>query len=329
MRELAGMRDLDAWYSHDDAASLGAELRRQHDGAAKTLEHAEVRARANDNVHELAKLTHVVEGEPRIVSDPPLVVPIAELERGGCVEARLREAFESYLRSLPSDRRVLLERFRYGDLARKVVGIGSVGRRCWIVLLLGRDEQDPLFLQVKEAQASVLEPFLGRSAFGSHARRIVEGQRLSQAAGDIFLGWARAQGDGDGGRDFYVRQLRDWKVSIDVERIKPARLATYARWCGATLAKAYARSGDRIAIAAYLGKGDSFDEAVAAFARAYAELNERDHATLRDAVRGGRLSATKASSSRRFRSLPQAIGSPADADAGWNTDDGSRDETRC
>jgi len=156
MRELAGMRDLDAWYAHDDAASLGAELRRQHDAAAKTLEHAQVRARANDNVHELAKLTHVVEGEPRIVSDPPLVVPIAELERGGCVEARRREAFGNYRRSLALDRRVLLERFRYGDLARKVVGIGSVGRRCWIVLLLGRDEQDPLFLQVKEARASVL-----------------------------------------------------------------------------------------------------------------------------------------------------------------------------
>jgi len=164
----------------------------------------------------------------------------------------------------------------------------------------GAGRARPTFPSSERGAGLVLEPFLGRSAFGSHARRIVEGQRLSQAAGDIFLGWARAQGDGDGGRDFYVRQLRDWKVSIDVERIKPARLATYARWCGATLAKAYARSGDRIAIAAYLGKGDSFDEAVAAFARAYAELNERDHATLRDAVRGGRLSATKASSFEAF-----------------------------
>ncbi len=184
------------------------------------------------------------------------------------------------------------------------------------MLLLGRDEQDPLFLQVKEAQASVLEPFLGRSAFGSHARRIVEGQRLSQAAGDIFLGWARAEGDGDAGRDFYVRQLRDWKVSIDVERIKPDGLATYARWCGATLARAHARSGDRIAIAAYLGKGDAFDGAVAAFARAYAELNERTTSHL--ATRCARVASPrrKACSPSRFRCLPQAIGGPSDADAG-------------
>jgi uncharacterized protein (DUF2252 family) len=245
-------------------------------------------------VRALAKLTHVVDDKPRIVSDPPLIVPIAELaDAHRDLEAGLRTIYRSYRRSLQRDRRGLLEGFRYGDLARKVVGIGSVGTRCWMLLLLGRDDRDPLFLQLKEAQASVLEPLLGRSTFSSHAQRVVEGQRLSQAASDIFLGWIRAE-DLDGAEhDFYVRQLRDWKVAIDVERIRPRGLSTYARWCGATLAKAHARSGDRIAIAAYLGKSDVFDRAVAAFATAYAELNERDHASLRRAVAEGRVAATE------------------------------------
>jgi uncharacterized protein (DUF2252 family) len=295
MRQLAELRDLDAWYSRVDADSLVAELRGQHEpGEVKTLERAVAWAHTNDSVRALAKLTHVVDDKPRIVSDPPLIVPIAELaDAHRDLEAGLRTIYRSYRRSLQRDRRGLLEGFRYGDLARKVVGIGSVGTRCWMLLLLGRDDRDPLFLQLKEAQASVLEPLLGRSTFSSHAQRVVEGQRLSQAASDIFLGWIRAE-DLDGAEhDFYVRQLRDWKVAIDVERIRPRGLSTYARWCGATLAKAHARSGDRIAIAAYLGKSDVFDRAVAAFATAYAELNERDHASLRCAVAEGRMAATE------------------------------------
>jgi uncharacterized protein (DUF2252 family) len=251
-------------------------------------------ARANDNVHAFAKLTHVVDGRPRIVSDPPLIVPIDELADGAHdLETELRAIFRGYGRSLQPDRRRLLEGFSYGDLARKVVGVGSVGTRCWILLLLGRDGEDPLFLQLKEAQASVLEPFLGRSPFASHAQRVVEGQRLSQASSDIFLGWTRAEDLDGAARDFYVRQLRDWKVSLEVETIRPDGLATYARWCGSTLARAHARSGDRVAIAAYLGKSDVFDRAVAAFASAYADLNERDHEALRSAVHDGRVAATE------------------------------------
>lgn len=295
MRELAERGELDAWYSRADTDSLVAELRGEHDaGGVKTLEREAARARMNDSAHELAKLTQLVDGEPQIVANPPLIVPIAELaDDSRELEAELRAIYRSYRRSLQPDRRRLLESFRYGDLAHKVVGIGSVGTRCWILLLLGRDEQDPLFLQLKEAQASVLEPLLGRSAFGSHAQRVVEGQRLSQAATDIFLGWTRAERLDGAPRDFYVRQLRDWKISIDVERIRPRGLAAYARWCGATLARAHARSGDRVAIAAYLGKSDAFDRAVSAFATAYAELNERDHASLRRAVQEGRVAATE------------------------------------
>ena len=295
MRRLGGMSNVDAWHASVDADSLVAALRREHERRpAKTVEREAARARLNDDLRALAKLTHLVDGEPRIVSDPPLLVPIAELADGTQdLEAELRRVLRSYRRSLEHDRRVLLDGFRFGDVARKVVGIGSVGTRCWIVLLLGRDDDDPLFLQVKEADASVLEPLLGRSSFASHAERVVEGQRLSQAAGDIFLGWTSAEDvDGDR-RDFYVRQLRDWKASIDLERILPRGLATYAWWCGSTLARAHARSGDRVAIAAYLGKGDLFDRALADFAAAYADVNERDHAALARAVREGRIAATE------------------------------------
>ena len=294
MRELAESAHLAVWYAHVDAESVASELREQHEPRdAKTVEHVAARARTNDSIRALAKLTRLVDGEPRIVSDPPLIVPIAELDDGTRdLEAELRSIFRSYRHSLQLDRRTLLEGFRYGDLARKVVGIGSVGTRCWILLLLGRDEQDPLFLQVKEAQASVLEPLLGRSPFASQAQRVVEGQRLSQAVSDIFLGWTRAD-EADGAHDYYVRQLRDWKVSIDVDRVLPDALATYARWCGSTLARAHARSGDRIAIAAYLGRGDSFDRALADFAAAYADLTERDHAAFAEAARAGSVRASE------------------------------------
>jgi uncharacterized protein (DUF2252 family) len=210
------------------------------------------------------------------------------------LESELRAAFRRYRRTLPRDLRALLDGFRSVDLARKVVGVGSVGTRCWVLLLLGRDERDPLFLQIKEADASVLEPLLGRSRFANHGRRVVEGQRLMQAASDIFLGWVRTEGTLDGEvRDFYVRQLWDWKSSVDIETIRPHGLAAYAVACGWTLARAHARSGDRIAIAAYLGKSDRFDHAIAAFAAAYADLNEKDHQALVDAVGSGRVRATE------------------------------------
>jgi uncharacterized protein (DUF2252 family) len=295
MRQLADTGDLAVWYSHADADSLTTELRDAHNArGADDLQQIAKRARTEDSGHELAKLTRLVEGELRFISAPPLIVPIAELGDGQRdLEAELRADYRVYRRSLERDRRVLLERYRYADLAHKVVGIGSVGTRCWVLLLLGRDEHDPLFLQLKEAKASVLEQFLGRSAFTNKAHRVVEGQRLSQAASDIFLGWTRVKEADGSSRDFYVRQLRDWKVSLDVDRIRPRGLATYARWCGATLARAHARSGDRVAIAAYLGKTDAFDQAVAAFANAYADLNERDHVSLRRAVHEGLIEATE------------------------------------
>jgi hypothetical protein len=263
------------------------------------LERSAAKAHGKDRFRALAKLTQEVDGEPRIVSDPPLVVPLADLVAGGGeavdeLEPRIRALFRGYRRSLPDDRRVLLERYRYGDLARKVVGIGSVGTSCWLLLMLGRDVSDPLFLQIKDAQASALEPLLGRSSFATNGRRVVEGQRLMQAAGDIFLGWTHIADDVDGGpHDCYVRQLWDWKSSVDVETILPRGLAAYAVACGWTLARAHARSGDRIAIGAYLGKGDTFDHAVCEFAVAYADLNERDHEALRGAVAERRIHAVE------------------------------------
>jgi uncharacterized protein (DUF2252 family) len=293
MRSLALEGELEAWYARADADSLLADLRAAHEpGEAKAMERVAVHARENDSAHSLAKLTRRVDGEPRIAAKPPLIVPVEDLgpDRDEVAES-VRGLFGSYKRSLPRDRQGLLDRFRYVDLAQKVVGIGSVGTRCWLLLLLGRDEEDPLFLQVKEAQASVLEPFLKRSPFPSRARRVVEGQRLSQAAYDIFLGWTRAEHQDGSRRDYYVRQLRDWKASLDIDRLRPEGLATYGRWCGATLARAHARSGDRIAIAAYLGKGDVFDRAIGGFAASYAAVNERDHASLRRAVDEGRVAA--------------------------------------
>ncbi|MDP9285875.1 MAG: DUF2252 domain-containing protein [Actinomycetota bacterium] len=291
MRELAEMSTLDVWHAHVDARELVTELRNEHERrVSRTVERTAARARMNDSAHALAKLTRLVDGEPRIVSEPPVIVPIDELTRDSSrLEAQLRTIFRSYRRSLPRDRRALLDRFRYGDLALKVVGIGSVGTRCWLLLLIGRDEHDPLFLQLKEAQASVLDPHLSRSGFRNQGQRVVEGQRLAQVVSDIFLGWTRVEELDGAPRDFYVRQLRDWKVSIDLERIGPRGLRIYARWCGATLARAHGRSGDSVAIAAYLGKSDRFDRAMADFAASYADVNERDHASLRAAVDDGRL----------------------------------------
>ena len=236
----------------------------------------------------------MVDGEPRIVSDPPLIVPIEELVAGVDqveLDDFVRGAIRTYRRSLPADRRRLLERFRYVHAARKVVGVGSVGTRAWILLMLGRDGNDPLFLQLKEAQASVLEPFLGKSSYGKHGQRVVEGQRLLQAAGDIMLGWIRITALDGVSRDFYMRQLWDGKGSSVVEVMDPRAMTVYAQICGHALARAHARSGDAVAIASYLGAGDTFDRALASFAEAYADQNERDYDALRAAVASGRVSA--------------------------------------
>ena len=297
MEGFARMNNLQVWYS-----SLPAEqaLREFNAGAdPKRLKRAEAdvaKSRTKDNAHALGKLTHLVDGEPRIISDPPLIVPVEELltddaDRVALIE-ELRGLVRSYRRTLETDRRHLLETFRLADLARKVVGVGSVGMRAWIALFLGSDERDPLFLQLKEAQRSVLEQFVGKSDYANCGQRVVAGQRLMQATSDIFLGWQHVRSGLDGrARDFYVRQLRDWNGSFAFEAAKPAGATAYARICGWTLARAHARSGDRVAIAGYLGPGDRFDRAIAAFAEIYADQNERDYDALKQAVASGRITA--------------------------------------
>jgi uncharacterized protein (DUF2252 family) len=297
MRGFASMTNLDVWYARADMDELLAQFKsqlktRQRKAVTKGLS----KARTRDSMQELAKLTHLVDGSPRIISDPPLIVPIGELLPGqtdrNALTAQVNDLIAKYRRTLETDRRFLLEQFDFADLARKVVGVGSVGTRCWILLMLGRDQADPLFLQVKEAEASVLSRFVGASKYPNQGHRVVAGQRLMQASSDIFLGWQRAEAGLDGQqRDFYVRQLRDWKFSADIETMTPAGLRMYGELCGWALARAHACSGDRIAIAAYLGGSDVFDQAITQFAAAYADQNERDHAALVAAVDSGRLTA--------------------------------------
>jgi uncharacterized protein (DUF2252 family) len=296
MRRLAEMSNLDVWYAHLDADEIQARLREQQDRKQmKSVARSVAKARTKDSLKAFAKLTTEVDGEPRIISDPPLIVPIGELAEEAGIPADqmsdgLHELYRNYRRTLLPDRRHLLEQFRWLDVARKVVGVGSVGTRCWIVLLVGRDNDDPLFLQVKEANASVLEPYLGKSEYSNHGQRIVLGQRLMQSASDIFLGWVHAEETLDGvPRDFYFRQLWDWKTSVDLDVILPRGLEIYGDVCGFLLARAHARSGDRIAIGSYLGKSDAFDQALLEFAVAYADQNERDHAALREAAADGRI----------------------------------------
>jgi uncharacterized protein (DUF2252 family) len=295
IRAFATMGDLDVWYARLDADSIMRELRAAHNpkGAA-LVRRSSAKARSNDGLRALAKLTRTVDGRPRILSDPPLLVPIDELAESGdgpFDETAIRTLFRRYRRSLPPERRVLLERFRFVDLARKVVGVGSVGTRCWVVLMLGRDERDPLFLQIKQAESSVLESWVGASPFSNHGQRVVEGQRLMQAASDIFLGWTRQPlGLEDRKpRDLYVRQLWDSKISVDVATLRASEMDFYARLCAWTLARAHARSGDAIAIASYLGSSDVFDRSIVTFAEAYADQNERDHAALLAAISSGRV----------------------------------------
>ncbi len=291
MTAHAGLGNLELWYARVDVDQLLTELQRVAN--AKERKRAQqnlAKTRSKDSLKAFSKLTEIVDGEPRIVADPPVVTPIEQLvgdERLGELNDFLRNGIRSYRRTLAGDRRKLLERYRYAHAARKVVGVGSVGTRAYIMLLLGRDGSDPLFLQFKEAEASVLEPFLGKSEFANHGQRVVEGQRLTQAASDIMLGWIRVEGIDGVKRDFYVRQLWDAKGSAQVELMEPPIMREYARFCGAELARAHARSGDAIAIASYLGTNDTFDRALAQFAETYADQNDRDYQTLTKAARDG------------------------------------------
>ena len=296
MHEFAAARNLDVWYAHIPVDRIFKEL----EATATKKQQAKAKAnaakaRTRDSMQAFTKLTHLVDGQRRIISDPPLIVPIEELIPPGSgrddIESELRELIRSYRRTLETDRRELIESFEYVHFARKVVGVGSVGTRAWIALMLGRDDQDPLFLQAKEAQESVLERFVGKSKYTNHGQRVVAGHRLMQASSDIFLGWQRVTGLDGKDRDFYLRQLRDWKGSADVDTMAVSLMAGYARVCAATLARAHARSGDRIAIASYLGNSDTFDRAIADFSAAYADQNERDYQALVDAVGSGRLEA--------------------------------------
>jgi len=296
MREFANMRNLEVWYAHarvqQGLPSLQAMLDKK---SLKAAERVVTKARTKDSLEAFAKLTHVVDGERRIISEPPLVVPVEELlpaDQATKFLETIHDLIRSYRRTLQGDRKHLLEDFRFVHLARKVVGVGSVGTRAWIVLMLGRDGQDPLFLQAKEAQASVLEPFVGKSRYANHGQRVVEGQRLMQAASDIFLGWNRLAGIDGVVRDFYLRQLRDWKGSWAPEAMVPQVMNVYGQMCAWTLARAHSRSGDRIAIASYLGNSDVFDRAIASFSEAYADQNDRDYAALKAAVKANKIKAT-------------------------------------
>ena len=295
IRGYSTERNLDLWYSRVHVREVLAQAKSE--ATKKQMKRAKknvAKAQSKDSLRAFAKLTEVVDGQTRIRSDPPVIVPLRELFKSAqrdAVGEALHSLIRSYRATLSADRRKLLERYRYVDAARKVVGVGSVGTRAWIMLLLGRDNDDPLFLQFKEAEASVLELSLGASECEQHGERVVEGQRLMQAAGDIMLGWVRTS-DVDGiERDYYVRQLWDAKGSALVEHMNPAALRYYAGVCGRTLARAHARAGDGIAIASYLGRGDSFDRALAVFAAAYGDQNERDYAAVCEAAASGRIEA--------------------------------------
>ena len=293
MREFAAMHNLDVWYARLDVDTLLADISKVADKKQMKEAHKNVKkAHKKNSMKAFDRLVRVVDGRPEIISDPPLLVPARELvsdDQREALEERIVEMIGRYRESLKGDRRHLLDSYRFVEMARKVVGVGSVGTRAWVLLMMGRDGQDPLFLQAKEADASVLERYVGESEFGNHGERVVEGQWLMQASSDILLGWLPALGFDDAKRDFYVRQLWDGKRSVDVETLPPEGLEIYGRVCGWTLAHAHARSGDRIAIGAYLGKGDAFDQAIADFSERYADQNELDYAALSDAAKSGRI----------------------------------------
>jgi uncharacterized protein (DUF2252 family) len=296
MRGFAEETFLDVWYTHLDIEEALVQFRSQMKAKRfTTTEKMLAKAHTRDSTQALRKLTTVVDGRRRIISDPPMVVPVEEVfadVQADEVYEQIRAVLGKYRRTLQSDRRHMLEQFTLVQAARKVVGVGSVGTRAWIVLMDSGDGVEPVFLQAKEAQPSVLAEYCGRSQYTNQGERVVAGQHLMQAESDIFLGWTHTPGPDGVDRDYYVRQLKDWKFSLPIERTVPTGMVVYARLCGSTLARAHARSGDRVALAAYLGGSDAFDQAIADFAEAYADQNERDYAALQSAVKDGRVKAT-------------------------------------
>jgi uncharacterized protein (DUF2252 family) len=296
MQGFSGQSFLAVWYAHLDVDDTIAQFQSQM--SKKTLKATKkvvAKAHTHDSMQALSKLATKAGGQWRIISDPPLIEPVEEVfpnAQASAIRKVIRGMVGNYQRTLQSDRKYLLEHFTLAEVARKVVGVGSVGTRCWIALLGAGDGIEPLFLQAKEAQASVLARYCGRSKYASQGERVVAGQHLMQAESDIFLGWTRAT-DTDGvDRDYYMRQLKDWKFSAPIEQMNPSDLAVYSGMCGWTLARAHARSGDRVALAAYLGGSDKFDQAIADFAEKYADQNERDYAALQAAVKDGRAETT-------------------------------------
>jgi uncharacterized protein (DUF2252 family) len=296
MRAFADQPLLEVWYAHLDIEQAIGGFRSQM--KAKRFKKAEAmlaKAHTKDSTLALRKLTTTDDGQRRIISDPPMIMPIEDVfadVQAGAIYAEIRTVLGKYRRTLQSDRRHLLEQFTLVQVARKVVGVGSVGTRAWIVLMDAGDGTEPLFLQAKEAQPSVLADYCGRSQYTNQGERVVAGQHLMQAESDIFLGWTRAAGPDKVDRDFYVRQLKDWKFSVPIELMVPSGMAVYAGLCGWTLARAHARSGDRVALAAYLGGSAKFDQAIADFAETYADQNDRDYTALRAAVKDGRAEAS-------------------------------------
>ena len=296
MRGFAEQPFMDVWYAHLDIEPALSEFRSEI--KAKRFKAAQAllaKAHTRDSTQALAKLTTMADGQRRIVSDPPMIVAIEDVfadVQADAIYEQIRVVLGKYRRTLQSDRRHLLDQFTLVQMARKVVGVGSVGTRAWILLMDSGDGNEPLFLQAKEAQKSVLADYSGRSRYNNQGERVVAGQHLQQAQSDIFLGWARVTGPDGIDRDYYVRQLRDWKFSVPIEQMVPAGLTVYARLCGWTLARAHARSGDRVALAAYLGGSDKFDQAIADFAETYADQNDLDYAALQAAVKDGTAEAT-------------------------------------
>ena len=300
MRDAAGLGGLAAWYDHLEAGLLlklvrkEVRVKRVSKGEGHALQAMVAKARTRDSTRVMTRRADEIDGETRIVADPPVIIPIEDLVMPGSEwedpAPLIKALLSSYRRTLGNQHHPI-EEYRYVHAAYKMVGVGSVGTRCYIMLLMGRDSGDPLFLQVKEAQESVLERFAGTSTYPHHGQRVVAGQRLMQAATDIFLGWQRIKGFDGKTRDYYVRQFHDWKGSADVDTMLVPGATLYSRICGATLARAHARWGDRIAIAAYLGEGTAFDRAIANFSAAYADQNERDYETFTKAISSGRLVA--------------------------------------
>ena len=296
MRAFAGQPFLAVWYAHLDVDDAIAQFRSQmKKKRVKATERMVGKAHTEDSTKALRKLTTQDGGQRRIISDPPLIEPVERLfpdVQASAIYELIRGVLGEYQRTLQSDRKHLLDGFRLVQVARKVVGVGSVGTRCWIALMDAGDGTEPLFLQPKEAEASALAPFCGRSSYASHGERVVAGQLLMQAESDIFLGWTHVTGPDGADHDYYVRQLKDWKLSAPIEQMIPSGMAVYAQMCGWSLARAHARSGDRIALASYLGGSGKFAQAIADFAETYADQNERDYAALQAAVKDGRVQTT-------------------------------------